>query len=88
MKKKTKLIIILTITVFIIILFPIRLQYKDGGTNAYRSILGIYEVTDWNQMGVSVENFETRKEGITVKLFGMTVFDNSKTREVTEYITE
>lgn len=88
MKKKTKLTAILVIAVLIIILFPIRLQYKDGGTKAYRSILGIYEVTDWNQMGVSAENFETRKEGITVKLFGMTVFDNSKTREVTEYTVE
>lgn len=88
MKKKTKLIIILVAVLLIILLFPIRFQYKDGGTSAYRSIVGIYEVTDWNQMGANVENFETRKTGITVKLFGLTVFDNSKTSVVSKHITE
>lgn len=88
MKKNKKFMIILIAVILIILLFPIRLQYKDGGTNVYHSIVGIYEVTDWNWMGISDEYVETRKEGITVKLFGMTVFDNSKTREVTEYIAE
>lgn len=77
MKKKTKLIIII-VTVMLILLFPIRLKYKDGGSTAYRSIVGIYEVTEWNQMGAMEEGYETLKTGITIKLFGQTVFDTVK----------
>lgn len=88
MKKNKKFIIILVAVILIILLFPIRLQYKDSGTNVYRSIVGIYEVTDWNRIGAGVEYFETRKTGITVKLFGVTVFDNSKTKVVSKHITE
>lgn len=86
MKTKTKIIIIAISLLLIILLFPLRLRYKDGGSVAYRSIAGIYEVTDWNQKGMAsvAEGFETRKTGITVKLFGLTLFDNSKTHLVTE----
>ena len=83
MKKKTKLIIVI-VTVLFILLFPIRLKYKDGGSTAYRSIVGIYEITDWNQMGAMMEGYETLKTGITIKLFGQTVLDNSKIKIVTE----
>lgn len=79
MKKKIKPITIIIVVLLILLLFPIRLQLKDGGTDVYRSIVGIYEITDWNQIGPIVENNETYKTGITVKIFGLTVFDNSKT---------
>lgn len=86
MKKKTKTAVIIGVCTVIlcILLVPVRLQYKDGGTMVYRSLVGLYEVTDWNQMGMMVENIETRKTGITVKVFGRTVFDNSKTQMVSE----
>lgn len=83
MKKKTKLLTIVIAIVLILLLFPIRLQLKDGGTKVYRSIVGIYEITDWNQMGF-VEEMETRKVGTTIKLFGLTVFDNSATEILAE----
>lgn len=79
MKKKTKLITIIIVVLLIILLFPIRLQYKDGGSTACRSIVGIYEVKNWKQMDYLEEGYETLKTGITVKLFGITVFDNTKT---------
>lgn len=88
MKKKTKLITIVIVVLFIILLFPIRLQYKDGGSTAYRSIVGIYEVTNWNRIGISAENFENLKTGITVKLFGIKVFDNTKTELKGEFEVE
>lgn len=84
MKKKTKIAVIVCILILIILLVPVRLRYKDGGTTVYRSLVGLYEVTDWNQMGMMLENIETRKTGITVKVFGLTVFDNSKTLMVSE----
>lgn len=83
MKKKTKLLTIIIVIVLLILLFPIRLQLKDGGTKVYRSVVGIYEITDWNQMGF-LEEMEINKVGTTMKLFGFTVFDNSATEILAE----
>lgn len=81
MKKKTKIIIIIAVILGIILLFPIRLLLKDGGSKVYRSIVGIYEIKNWKQMGPIEEGYETLKTGITVKLFGIKVFDNTKTEK-------
>ena len=78
MKKKTKLIIIMAVIIAFILMFPFCLRLKDGGSRVYRSVVGIYEVKDWKQMGYTEEAEETLKTGITVKLFGMKVFDNTK----------
>lgn len=82
MKKKTKPIIIITVIIAFILMFPICMRLKDGGSKVYRSIVGIYEVKDWKQMGYTEEAEETLKTGITVKLFGVKVFDNTKTEVV------
>ena len=79
MKKKTKLLIIVTVIIAIILLFPICLRLKDGGSVEYRSIIGLYEVRNWKQMGFIENAGETLKTGITVKIFGIKVFDNTKT---------
>ncbi len=79
---KKKLLIIIASIIAIILLFPIPFRLKDGGSKEYRSIVGIYEVKIWKQMGYTEEAGETLKTGITVKLFGIKVFDNTKT-EVT-----
>ena len=84
MKKKTKFIIVSATILSIILLFPICLKLKDGGSKVYRSIVGIYEVKCWNQMGFIEEGYETLKNGTTVKLFGMKMFDNSTTKIVTK----
>ncbi|MBR6644114.1 MAG: hypothetical protein IKL28_10725 [Lachnospiraceae bacterium] len=55
MKKKTKLIIIMAVIVAFILMFPFCLRLKDGGSRVYRSIVGIYEVKDWKQMGYTEE---------------------------------
>ena len=84
MKKKTKAFWIAGIIVIIILLFPVCLRLKDGGSKVYRSIVGIYEVKSWKQMGYIEEGYETLKTGITVKLFGMKIFDNTKTEMETK----
>ena len=81
---KKKLLIIIASIIAIILLFPIPFRLKDGGSKEYRSIVGIYEVKNWKQMGYTEEAGETLKTGITVKLFGMKVFDNTKTSGVTK----
>lgn len=79
MKKKTKPIIITAIIIGILLLFPICLRLKDGGSKVYRSLAGIYEVKDWKQMGYTEEAGENLKTGITIKIFGIKIFDNTKT---------
>lgn len=85
MKKKTKSIIIIAVVIGIILLFPICLRLKDGGSKVYRSIVGIYEVKSWKQMGYTEEAGEILKTGTTVKLFGMKIFDNTKTEVVAPF---
>jgi len=81
---KKNLFIIIIVIIGIILLFPICLRLKDGGSKEYRSIVGIYEVKNWKQMGYTEEAGETLKTGITVKLFGMKVFDNTETSDETK----
>lgn len=79
MKKISKLFTIIVIMVAILLLFPIPLRLKDGGSVEYRSIIGLYEMRNWKQMDFIEHAGETLKTGITVKLFGIKVFDNTKT---------
>ena len=73
---KKKILIGAFLLVLIVLLFPIRLQYKDGGSVAYQSLVGIYRVTDWHQM-LPLEDGEGYKEGITVELFGLDVYSSA-----------
>ena len=74
---KKKVLIGLATLILIILLFPIRLQYKDGGSVAYQSLVGIYRVTDWHQMlPLDGGNEVLYKDGLTVELFGREVYNN------------
>ena len=79
MKKNPKPFIITIVIIAILLLFPIPFRLKDGGSKEYRSIIGIYEVKDWKQMGYTEEAEETLKTGITFKVFGVNIFDNTST---------
>lgn len=82
MKKRHKIILIMAVIIGILLLFPICLRLKDGGSKVYRSITGIYEIQDWKQMGYTEEAGATIKKGITVKVLGIKVFDNTRTEAV------
>ena len=73
---KKKILIGAAILILVVLLFPIKLQYKDGGSVAYQSVVGIYRVTDWHQM-LSLEEGEGYKEGISVEIFGAEVYNNT-----------
>ena len=73
---KKKLLIGLAVLVLIVLLFPIKLQYSDGGSVAYQSLVGIYRVTDWHQM-LSLDQGEGYKEGISVEIFGAEIYNNT-----------
>ena len=69
MKKKLLRITILIIAV--ILLFPIPLRYKDGGTVEYKAIL--YSVTDYHSLN-GVDGYNT---GLEIKVLGITIYENT-----------
>ncbi len=70
---KKKWIIGSIIVILLILLFPIKLQLKDGGSIVYRSIVGIYEVKKIKTLG-SIGTTEALVKGLSIKLFGMEVY--------------
>lgn len=66
MKKK---IIIIVCVLFVIMLTPVRLELKDGGTIEYKSIL--YKVSKVHR--ITDDGFDI---GTEIRIFGIKVFDN------------
>ena len=52
--KKKKIIIIVSMIFLIILLVPIKLQYKDGGTIEYKSLT--YKIIKWHRLDEYYEN--------------------------------
>ena len=79
MKKKrvAKIVIIL---ILVVLLFPIRMNLKDGGSVRYKSL--VYEVTKIHQLAPELEEERVKPyiDGFEIKIFGMTVY-----RETDEY---
>lgn len=71
MKKKT-LGIIAIIAVLVIILTPVRMNLKDGGSVRYKSL--VYEVTKIHQLTPGVEGVKPYIDGFEVKILGMTIY--------------
>ena len=78
MKKKMKIFLFLTI---LILLFPIKMQLKDGGTVQYRALL--YKVSKVHKL-IPIEEMEKEgkvkeyEDGIAVEILGFEVFNNVK----------
>ena len=69
MKKK----IIITLVV-VLLLFPIPMKLKDGGTIEYKAIL--YQVSDVHKINVnSKSGYDT---GIIIKILGFEIYNNVK----------
>ena len=71
MKKKT-LAVTAIIVVLVILLTPIRMNLKDGGSVRYKSM--IYEVTKIHQLAPEVDGVKPYIDGFEVKILGMTVY--------------
>ncbi|HHX11903.1 MAG TPA: hypothetical protein GX731_03710 [Clostridiales bacterium] len=72
MKKKKIISIIIIIITALILLFPIPLRYKDGGTVKYQAVL--YSITDYHSIKGVDGSFDT---GIEIKILGITVYENA-----------
>ena len=70
MKKKAYIIAI--ILILVILLFPIRINLKDGGSVRYKSL--VYEVTKIHQLAPDVDGVKPYIDGFEVKILGMTVY--------------
>jgi len=68
---KKKIIRVTIIIIALILLFPIPLRYKDGGTVKYQAVL--YSITDYHALR-GVDGYDT---GIEIKILGITVYENT-----------
>ncbi len=68
---KKKIIVGIVIVLFVVLLIPLPLYYKDGGSVEYHAV--IYSVTNYHAEK-DEGGFDT---GIEVKIFGKTVYDST-----------
>ena len=73
---KKKLIIALCALLTVILLFPVRLQKKDGGSVSYKSF--VYEVTKIHQFNPEFDDVKPYIDGIEIKILGMRVYRETK----------
>lgn len=71
MKKKKAAIVIAVVIVLVALLFPVRMNLKDGGSVRYKSL--VYEVTKIHQLA-DVDGVKPYIDGFEIKIFGMTVY--------------
>ena len=75
MKKK----VIIIVVVLFVLLFPIRLQLRDGGTVEYKALL--YKVSKVNKL-ISIEEMDAEgkiknyDKGIIIEVLGFEIFNN------------
>lgn len=62
-----KIIIAVAAIIFLILVFPIKLQYKDGGSIGYKAL--IYEVMDYHTLD--------GLRGKTIEILGLEVYDGT-----------
>ena len=73
---KKKLIVILCIVIALILLFPVPIKFKDGGTTEYTAIL--YKVSDVHALA-NPEDWEKGQEfyeGTIIEILGFEIYNN------------
>lgn len=70
--KKKAIFIIAAILIIAILLAPVRMRLKDGGSVRYKSL--VYEVTKIHQLAPEADGVKPYIDGFEVKIFGMTVY--------------
>ena len=73
MKKKT-IIIACVVVALLILLVPIPMRLKDGGSVVYQAVL--YSVKNVHRLNPDMESGAPYKEGIIIKVLGVKIFDN------------
>ena len=71
---KKKIIISISVLLAIVLLCPIPMRLRDGGTVKYQALL--YSISDVHRLAPSVES--GYEEGLIIEILGMQVFNNVK----------
>lgn len=71
MKRKTFAVIAI-IVALTILLTPIRMNLKDGGSVSYKSL--VYEITKIHQYNPEFDDVKPYIDGIEIKILGMRVY--------------
>lgn len=82
--KKKKILIITIITILFILLIPIPFKLKDGGTVEWKSLT--YSVSKVNSIYSIDNNRMGYKKGFIIKIFNITIFNNTKYELQKEYV--
>ncbi len=72
MKKKKIVTVIIIVVALIVLLTPIRINLKDGGSIRYKALT--YEVKKIHQLSDDVDGEKPYIEGYEVKIFGITIY--------------
>ncbi len=78
MKKEKWSIAIAVVIVLIVLLFPIRMNLKDGGSVRYKAL--VYEVTKIHELapiGPEHEDVKPYIDGFEIKILGITVYNKT-----------
>ena len=70
--KKKFFVVIAIIAVLVILLTPVRMNLKDGGSVRYKAL--VYEVTIIHQLAPEVDGVKPYIDGFEIKILGMTVY--------------
>lgn len=70
--KKKAIFVIAAILIMAILLAPVRMRLKDGGSVRYKSL--VYEVTKIHRLTPAADGVKPYIDGLEVKIFGMTVY--------------
>ena len=73
---KKKVMIGISVLLAIVLLIPIPMHLKDGGTVVYNAIL--YQVEDVHRMSVVDTAEDEYLEGVIVKILGIEVYNSVK----------
>ena len=76
-KKKKLIRNLIIISVLIVLLFPIPLHYKDGGTVEYKALA--YSVTDYHAIHSAEGEYLVGK---SIEIFGIEIFDNTRVEKI------
>lgn len=74
---KKKIILVIIVLIAIILLFPIPMRLKDGGSIEYRSM--VYKVTKYHRLA-PMETESGYIDGIGIEILGKEIFNNTKRR--------
>lgn len=71
-----KVILTIVAIILLVLLLPIPMRLKDGGSVEYCALL--YTVTDVHRLNPDIESEQSYLEGIEIEVLGAKIFSNVK----------